>query len=132
MSTSDREYAQRRASFLKLASRWYDRMHASAEQHQLVTFDQREQRALELGAEVEGALLQEHLQRDPLTRPKAGGECTCPSCGTAGARPEADVERQVRTRAGPVRWARVRYYCRHCRRHFSPSRQHLAPGRGRL
>lgn len=117
----DQGLAARRAAFMKKAGQMFDRMFGEDEQHQLVTFTQREDRALELGEKLQTALLDEHLATDPLARPSAGSGVCCPDCRRPAERREAAEERELQARTGKVRWKRDLYYCRHCRRSFSPS-----------
>jgi hypothetical protein len=53
---------------------------------QLVTFDPREQRAVELSRYLTGWLLQQHVNTDPLTRPEESQPIICPKCGRPGRR----------------------------------------------
>ena len=55
----------RRAAFMESAGEAFDRMFDANEQHQLITFTQREDRMLELGKKLQIELLQAHLQADP-------------------------------------------------------------------
>jgi len=120
MTQSTAGHVTRRKTFLELAAQMYDQMHAPEHQAQLVTFTQREDRVVQLGQKLQTALLEEHLQRDPAA--ETGGVVCCPTCRQPSERQERRAAREIRTRVGKVRWARARYYCRHCRRHFSPSR----------
>src|SRR6202022_1052173 len=98
----------------------YDQMFGAEEQHQLITFTQREQRALELGQKLQTKLLVEHLVYDPLTQPAEQNPC-CPDCHQPGQL-QKRKERAVRALTGEARWSRAVFYCEGCRRSFSPSR----------
>jgi hypothetical protein len=110
----------RRAAFMELAGQMYDRMFGSDEA--LITFTQREDRALELGEKLQTALMEQHLAGDPLAQPAEKSPVCCPDCRQAGRLQKSD-KRQLQARTGTVRWSRAIYFCAHCRRTFSPSRQ---------
>ena len=132
MGTPGGNHATRRAAFQELAGQMYDQMFGVEEQHQLITFTQREDRALELGEKLQTALLQEHLARDPLAQPVESRKACCPDCGQPCQQQHNNKERVLRARTGETRWERAVYYCTHCRRAFSPSGGSVAPGSGRL
>lgn len=112
--------AGERAAFLEEMGKLYDSMFAAERQAELVTFEQREQRVWEIGQIAQKRLLEFHLARDPGATGAA--EVMCPLCGSGGARKEGKRKRKVQARPGEVGWERDEYYCRQCRRHFSPSR----------
>ena len=111
---------QDKAAFLGEMSRLYDKMHAPERQPELVTFEQREQCAWEIGQAAQKRLLEDHLARDPAA---IGAEsAVCPQCGLVSRHGKRKRSRKVKARAGEVGWEREEFYCRRCRRHFSPSR----------
>lgn len=105
---------QKRAEFARKALAAFDRMFGSDGQNELVTFDQREQRACEVTDELARLLLDEHIASDPASQAKEG---RCPICGES-ARYEATEPRQVKTLRGEVRYGRPKVWCRKCRRYF--------------
>lgn len=109
-----------KAAFLEEASRLYDTLFAAERQPELVTFTQREQRVLEIGQTIQQRLLEAHLARDPAAAGSAAA--TCPHCGGGDNRKTRKRLRKIKARAGEIGWTREEYYCRRCRRHFSPSR----------
>ena len=121
---SDSPYSSRRAAFMESAGEAFDRMFDANEQHQLITFTQREDRMLELGRKLQIELLQAHLQADPLARPAPGDRVCCPDCGQAGHE-DSGQTRKLKTRGGETHWKRSVYYCKRCRRSFSPSGQRV-------
>lgn len=109
-----------KAAFMEEMGRLYDRMHAAERQPELVTFEQREQCAWEIGRAAQKRLLEGHLARDPAA---FGAESAgCPKCGTVSRHGKRRRNRKVQARSGEVGWEREEFYCRRCRRHFSPSR----------
>jgi hypothetical protein len=124
----EEKVAAERSAFLGEMGQLYDSMFAAERQPELVTFEQREQRVWEIGQLAQKRLLELHLARDPAA---AGAEeMTCPLCGSGGAHKERKRKRKIQARSGEVGWERDEYYCRQCRRHFSPSRS-VAEGRER-
>jgi hypothetical protein len=116
------ELRTRRREFLEEAGRAFDQMLGSDGQNGLVTFEEREDRACELGDALTGRLLEEHLAADDLADP--GVEVACPICAQAVSceSPEkAELQRrQVRTRRGAVEYERAARRCQRCRRVFFP------------
>src|SRR3954464_15056050 len=96
------EVAARRREFLATAGEAFDQMLGADGSNGLVTFQEREDRACDLGDALAGRLLEEHLSADELADP--GVEVACPICGrpVLCERPEtAELEgRRVRTRRG--------------------------------
>lgn len=131
METPGGDQTTRRAAFMELAGEMYERMFGQDQQHQLITFTQREDRALELGEALQTALLKEHLARDPMAQPAEHRAACCPDCRQAGQLQKSQ-ERVLRARTGEARWPRAVYYCKRCRRSFSPSRHRSGAGPGRL
>jgi len=119
-----KELKARRQDFLEEAGRAFDQMLGSDGQNGLVTFEEREDRACELGDALTRRLLEEHLTADEMADPQE--QVDCPFCGrpVPCERPQ-DVEmenRRVQTRRGPVEFERASRYCKPCRRVFFPLR----------
>jgi hypothetical protein len=117
---------QLRQQFLDQAAAAFDLMFAPDGSEQLVTFDQREQRALELGQQLLTSLLQQHANADPAADPPAGQPPLCPHCRRPGRRaaPADDPfpPRTLTTSAGGVTLRRTRFRCTACRAVFFPPR----------
>lgn len=117
--------ANGKQQFLQRAAELFDRM-ALHDQEQLITFTQIEDRALELGRELEVLLIGQGLQN-------AAREVAlqaCPQCHQPATRQEREPpERQVLTRAGKVSIRRERCYCASCRKAFFPAGHAPAVGR---
>jgi hypothetical protein len=120
--------AELRRRFLAEATTAFDLMFEESLAGDLVTFDQREQRALELGQQLVIALLQQHANRDPAADPGPGPALPpgCPRCQRPGRRVtppgQALPARVVTTCAGGVTLRRARYRCTTCRVVFFPPR----------
>jgi hypothetical protein len=120
--------AELRRRFLAEATTAFDLMFEEPHTSDLVTFDQREQRALQLGQQLVIALLQQHANHDPAADP--GPEPTAPRCCPRCQRPgrrvtpagEALPTRVVTTCAGDITLRRARYRCTTCRVVFFPPR----------
>ena len=116
------ELRRRRVAFLEEAGRAFDQMLGEDGQNGLVTFEEREDRACDLGDALTRRLLADHLAVDESADP--GVEAACPICGKAlrgDSAAKAEMEkRQVRTRRGPVELARAARRCSRCRRIFFP------------
>jgi hypothetical protein len=128
---------ERRRRFLSHAAAAYDLMFAAPYQDQLVTFDQREERACELGRDLAAWLLQQHANADPLAHPTAEPvPPTCPKCGRSGRWvTEADEPppgRRLTTRTGAVTLHRTKARCTTCRVVFFPPGPEAAAWDGRL
>lgn len=112
----------RRQEFLDEAAKAFDRMLGCDGQNGLVTFEEREERACELGDALTRRLLEEHLAADEAADP--GEDVDCPFCGRPApceAPEEAELQkRQVQTRRGAVEFERAARYCKPCRRVFFP------------
>jgi hypothetical protein len=121
---SDRAELRRR--FLAEAATAFDLMFDASLGGDLVTFDQREQRALELGQQLVIALLQQHANHDPAADPGSDAVAPpgCPRCQRPGRRVTPPGEplpaRLVTTCAGEVILRRARYRCTTCRVVFFP------------
>lgn len=101
----------------------------------LVTFEQREQRALDESRLLARLLLEERLARDTAgeLEPEGPRAC-CPRCGQPGEavmeEPAKPPERAIKTRVGEVRFARVRMRCTTCRVVFFPLGPEAGTGDG--
>ena len=120
--------AELRRRFLAEAATAFDLMFDESLAGDLVTFDQREQRASELGQQLIIALLQRRANHDPAADPApepAAPPC-CPRCRRPGRRvspPGGPLPaRGVTTCAGEVALRRARYRCTTCRVVFFPPR----------
>lgn len=103
----------------------------------LVTFDQREERAVEEGRLLARLLLEERLSRDPAVKPEQHDQrACCPRCGQPGERVsealEGPQERALKTRVGRVRFAREQWKCTACRVVFFPAGPESGTGDGGL
>lgn len=116
------ELKTRRREFVQEAGRTFDRMLGSDGQNGLVTFEEREERACELGDALTRRLLEEHLAADGAADPE--GEVPCPICGRpvpCESPEEVEMEkRQVKTRRGEADFERAARRCKPCRRVFFP------------
>jgi hypothetical protein len=122
-----------RQQFLDQAGAAFDLMFDEQLANGLVTFDQREQRAAELGQQLIVALLQQHLRHDPDADPDPQQPPLCPRCQRPGRRltpPGQPLpERQLTTCSGDITFSRARYRCTTCRVVFFPPRRAPAPVR---
>jgi hypothetical protein len=113
-----------RQRWLSHAAAAFDLMFRPESQDQLVSFDQREQCACELGQDLSAWLLQQHLDAETRAR-SAPDQCpTCPKCGQPGhllTEPDEPLpQRRVTTRTGEVTICRERWRCPTCRVVFFP------------
>lgn len=117
-----KELKQRRQEFLEEAGQAFDQMLGSDGQNGLVTFEQREDRACELGDGLTRRLLEEHLAADELADP--GAEVDCSLCGRPVPCEEPEEvelqQRKLLTRRGWVEYERAGRLCKDCRRVFFP------------
>ena len=117
------ELRRRRAAFMEEAGRSFDQMLGADGQNGLVSFEEREDRACDLGDALTRRRLADHLAADESANP--GVAVACPLCGKAARcdSPEkARMEnRQVRTRRGSVDLLRAARRCSRCRRFFFPA-----------
>jgi hypothetical protein len=120
---SREEVRRRRAAFMEEAGRSFDQMFGDDGQNGLVTFEEREDRACDLGDALTRRLLADHLAADESAHP--GIQAACPICGKAvrcDSPEKAKMEnREVRTRRGSVDLARAARRCSRCRRIFFPA-----------
>jgi hypothetical protein len=123
MAVPDKLRAKMRQEFQKRAGEAFDAMFDEDQQEQLITLTQREDRILQKGAELQGWLLEQHLDIDPLTNPAAADAVRCPKCRRVGIRDEEEKEgvpRSLTTRAGKQEVQRWKYRCPSCRTVFFP------------
>jgi hypothetical protein len=117
-----KELKDRRQEFLEEAGQAFDQMLGNDGQNGLVTFEERENRACELGDALTRRLLEEHLAADELADPCH--EVDCPICGRpvpCESPEEVELEkRTVQTRRGPAGYERAGRLCKPCRRVFFP------------
>ncbi len=119
----DERVGRKRAEFLARASEAFDRMFGADGQNGLVTFQEREDRACEVGDELTRWLMAEHLTLDPV-----GGtsvERDCPICGgpvryESADRAELEL-REFQTRRGKIEYRRAAARCPRCRKIFFPA-----------
>jgi len=106
----------RKAEFLRRAAEAYDRM-MKEDQEQMITFEQMEDRVLEVGGKLERWLLEQSLA-GAVARKAAQAAC-CPKCGKP-LNMSPPEERCVRGRVGEVSLRRPIGLCPSCRKGFSP------------
>lgn len=106
----------RKAEFLRQAAEAFERM-MKEEQEQMITFEQMEDRALEVGAKLECWLLEQSLA-DAASRKDSQPGC-CPKCRKP-LEMSPPEERSVLGRVGKVKLKRAKGYCASCRKSFSP------------
>jgi hypothetical protein len=97
-----------------------------------VTFDQREQRAVELSRDLTVWLLQQHVNADAGGRPDESQRIVCPKCGRPGRRVtglgEPLPKRRLTTLAGEVTLTREQWRCATCRVVFFPLGSEVGAG----
>jgi len=124
------ELRKRRREFQEEAGRAFDQMLGSDGQNGLVTFEQREDRACEVGDALTRRLLEEHLAADDAADP--GVEVACPICGgpvRCDSPEKVEMEnRELLTRRGKVEYERAARRCKRCRRIFFPRRRAIGGG----
>jgi len=113
---------QLRQQFLRQAAQAFDLMFAADD---LVTFDQREQRADDLGKTLALQLLQTHAATDPAADPPPDQDVPCPRCQRPAQRQD-DPDRPLPDRSLTVASGqdvvlrRARFRCPTCRVVFFP------------
>jgi hypothetical protein len=113
------EYEAKRAEFQREAGEAFDRM-MRADQEQMITFDQMEDRALEVGGKLQCWLMEKRLA-DAEKQKATGPAACCPQCRKPlplGPTPKA---RSLRGRTGMISFQRHEGYCPSCRKAFFPS-----------
>ena len=126
MSTMVVEYETGKAEFLKQAAAAYDRM-MKEDQEQVITFDQMEDRALEVGSKLECFLMEQRLA--DAARQRSDAKACCPHCSKPLRMAATPKTRQLRGRTGKVSYPRQEGYCPSCRRAFFPSGHSVEAGR---
>ncbi len=125
-----------RQRWLDQAAAAFDLMFRPEYQDQLVSFDQREQRACELGRDLTTWLLQQHVNAEAQTHSERQHGPSCPKCGRPGLRltePDEPLpRRRLTTRTGEVTIDRERWRCTTCRVVFFPLRPATRIGHGGL
>ena len=126
--SQDGTYESGKATFLQRAAEAYDRM-LQEDQEQMITFDQMEDRALEVGGKLECWLVEQSLAGAASRKDRQPG--CCPQCHKVLnlGPPE---ERSVLGRVGEVKLSRAKGYCASCRRFFSPGGHATETERRRL
>lgn len=119
------EYERLRSEWRRKSDEAFARMFAADQQEQLITFTQREDRAVELGRALAAWLIEEHAAGDVATQPSEHQQVPhCAKCGREAVRrtkPEDPLpERRLVTRAGPVELEREQWECTTCRVVFFP------------
>jgi hypothetical protein len=131
-SQPDDPRAALRQRWLAHAAAAFDLMFDPQYQEQLVSFDQREQRAVELSRDLTVWLLEQHVNIDLQARPDESQLIVCPKCGRPGRRVtgpgEPMPERRLTTLAGEVALHREKWRCTTCRVVFFPPGPEAAPG----
>jgi hypothetical protein len=116
-----------RQQFLRHAGAAFDLMFHPEHQADLVSFDQRESRAVELMRDLGSWLLQRQANADPAARPAEGQAVACPKCGRTAKRltePDAPLpSRPLTTLTGQVHLQREQFTCTTCRVVFFPPRR---------
>jgi hypothetical protein len=122
--TDPREALRRR--WLTHAAAAFDLMFHPDHQVDLITFDQRESRACELGRDLTAWLIQQHANADDRARPAEHQPAACPRCGRSARRvTDADdplPARRLTSLAGEVELHRDQWTCTTCRVAFFPPR----------
>jgi hypothetical protein len=130
---SDPRTAELRRQWLAFAAAAFDLMFHPDHQTDLTTFDQREQRVVELTDDLKAWLLQQHVAADVLASPPAEPTVACPHCGQPARRVERPdkplFERRLTSRCGEVVLRRRKWRCATCRVAFFPSGPQTATGR---
>jgi hypothetical protein len=124
-----------RRRWLAHAAAAFDLMFHPEHQADLITFDQRETRACELGRDLTTWLIQQHVNRDEMAHPSADQPVVCPKCGRPARRktdPDPDAAppgRRVTGLSGEVEVKRDPWRCTTCRIVFFPPGPQAGVGR---
>ena len=127
MDGDTNEYEVGRAEFLHEAAAAFDRMMIE-DQEQVVTFDQMEDRALEVGTRLE-VWLMEKLLAEAARRKAAQAQPCCGRCQKPLQMTVVPKKRRLRGRTGEVSFERLEGYCPSCRKAFFPSGPESETGR---
>lgn len=112
-----------RRRWLSHAAAAFDLMFHPEHQADLITFDQREARACELGRDLTTWLVQQHVNADELAQPPADQPIACPRCGRPARQAEPDappLDRSLTGLSGEVELKRDQFKCTTCRIVFFP------------
>lgn len=130
--TSPPDHEALRTQWLRHAGAAFDLMSHAEHQGDLVTFDQRETRVVELLRDLGAWLLARQANADAAARPAADAAVACPKCGQAATRVTGPDEplppRRLTTLTGEVELRRQRWTCTTCRVVFFPPRRQAGPG----
>jgi uncharacterized protein with PIN domain len=120
---AEERVVRKRAEFVFRAGEAFDQMFGADGQNGLVTFQEREDRACEVGDALTRWLMAEHLALDPTGG--ASVEAVCPLCGGPAryeSADQADLElREFQARRGKVEYRRAAARCPRCRKIFFPA-----------
>jgi hypothetical protein len=107
-----------RQDFHREADKTFQQMFGQDGQNDLVTFDEREDRACLEGDRLSRWLLEEHVAADASADPDE--QVDCPLCGrpvsNSSPRQVQLEERKIKTRRGEIHIERAARRCAHCRR----------------
>src|SRR3989442_13979530 len=106
------EYETKKADFLRQAAEAFDRM-MKEDQEQMITFDQMEDRALEVGGKLERWLVGRRLE--DAWQKASGTLACCPQCRKPLELAPVPKERRLRGRTGAVSFQLQEGYCCSCR-----------------
>lgn len=124
LSRKDREALRER--WLLRAGKAFERMFAENNQHQLVTFTEREDVACLIAKELSAFLLEEHVAADRQVQPSDKQAVHCPRCqqpGTRVTKANAKLpQRELTSRVGTVKLQREKWRCPKCRIIFFSAR----------
>jgi uncharacterized protein with PIN domain len=105
-----------RSEFMRQAAAAYDRM-MKEDQEQMITFDQMEDRALEVGGKLERWLIETLLTETAKKRANQAPSC-CSRCKKPLEMSKTLKKRRLRGRTGEISFARDEGYCPSCRKAF--------------
>ncbi|MBA2704749.1 MAG: hypothetical protein H0U60_12960 [Blastocatellia bacterium] len=121
------EYEKKKTEFLREAGEAFDRM-MKEDQEQMITFDQMEDRALEVGGKLERWLVEKRLAEDARQKTEGSQGC-CSQCRKPLQLAPTPKERRLRGRTGEISFQRQEGYCPSCRKAFFPSGSGVETGR---
>lgn len=127
MDGNKSEYEVDKAEFLREAAAAFDRT-MKEDQEQVVTFDQMEDRALEVGSKLE-VWLMEKLLAEAARKKAAQAPPCCARCQKPLQMTAVPKKRRLRGRTGDVSFQRLEGYCLSCRKAFFPSGPESETGR---
>lgn len=122
----EEQIAELRQQWLGYAGAAFDLMFHPDHQPDLVSLDQREERACQSVDDLKSWLLQQHITSDPDACPPADHAVGCPHCAKPARRVERPDKplfaRHLDTLGGQITLKRAKWYCATCRVAFFPSR----------